>query len=118
MAKFPFQSESTGDTTNEEIVARFHSIDQQLDQMRRAALECLLKEDYAQARVFAVAGQLLAASIPDGQIGGIASQTWPKNAIQQFLAQLDKLESIKSSEENGGIYMMPIEYTGRRGGRC
>jgi hypothetical protein len=118
MAKFPFQSLSTGEMTNEEFVARFADIAKQLDEMHRAALECLLKEDYEQARIFATGALLVLASIPDGQIGGIATQTWNKTGIQQFLMQLDKLESIKATEENGGIYMMPVEYTGRRGGRC
>lgn len=88
----------------------------QLDKYREQALRSLLAGDYAGARTTANACLLIISTIPDGSLANLSSQSWNRQGIVAFLEQLDRLEA--SAADSGGIYMMPVEYCGRRGVSC
>lgn len=90
------------------------SIDVQLQTMQQEALGALLERDYVTARNRANAALLIMSTIPDGQIGGISSQTWNRVGIVTFIEQLDKLEASADTAETGGMLLQNYAYSGRR----
>jgi hypothetical protein len=85
-----------------------------LEVARHAALQYLHQRDYAAARIKANFCLLIIATIPDGDLGGVASQSWDRKGIIEFLAQLDRLEAAQLTEETGGMLLQSFQYTGRR----
>ena len=90
------------------------SIDFQLRKMQQEALGALLEQDYVTARNRANAALLIMATIPDGEISGISSQTWNRAGIVTFIEQLDKLETTADTAETGGMVLQNYQYSGRR----
>lgn len=89
-------------------------VDEQLRVMQQEALAAVLGADYAVARNRANAALLIIATIPDGQMAGMASQTWNRPGIALFLEQLDKLEASEATSESGGMVLQNYQYSGRR----
>ncbi len=90
------------------------SVDVQLRTMQQEALSALLSKDYGTARNRANGALLIIATIPDGQIQGMASQTWDRPGIALFIEQLDKLEASEATSESGGMVLQTYSYSGRR----
>lgn len=85
---------------------------------RQAAMQCLVNEDFAGARKKANLCLLILATIPDGSLAGLSTQTWDRNSITLFLQQLDKMESSAETADSGGMLLQAYEYSGIRGGSC
>ena len=94
------------------------NIVQELNFARQEALECLLAADYAGARVKANFCLLILATIPDGSLAGLSTQTWNRASIVLFLAQLDRMEASAETAASGGMLIQGYEYSGIRGGSC
>ncbi len=90
----------------------------QLNTHRERALQCLLTQNWAGARQSANACLLIIATIPDGQLAGLSSQTWSRPGIVLFLDQLDKMEDAAATTDPGGMLIQGYEYSGIRGGSC
>jgi len=90
----------------------------QLNTYRSQALDSLLSQDYVGARAKANACLLIIATIPDGSLGGLSSQSWDRAGIVLFLEQLDRLESAADTAASGGMLIQGYEYSGLRGGTC
>ncbi len=90
----------------------------ELTYARQQALQCLLDGDYAGARIKANFCLLIIATIPDGQLAGLSSQTWNRPGIVLFLDQLDKMEDAAATTDPGGMIVQGYEYSGIRGGSC
>ena len=90
----------------------------ELNEARHGALQCLVNGDYAGARLKANLCLLIIATIPDGQLAGLSSQTWNRPGIVLFLDQLDKMEDAAATTDPGGMIVQGYEYSGIRGGSC
>ena len=86
----------------------------ELESARTDALTFFMRGDYVNARIRANAALLIIATIPDGMIQGMASQTWNRPGITLFLEQLDKLESTQATGESSGMILQSYSYSGRR----
>ena len=89
-----------------------------LDGFRRDALQCLYDQNYSGAREKATACLLIMATIPDGTLAGLATQTWNRQGVVLFLDQLDKMEAAAAQTDPGGMLIQGYEYSGIRGGSC
>ncbi len=85
-----------------------------LDAARTNAIRAITANDFATARKVATQAMFLLATIPDGQMAGLASQTWDRPAIQNFLLQLDRLEAATEQAASGVLAMQPYQYSARR----
>jgi|GEM_PF-5141988 len=90
------------------------SVDVELRYARTDALTFLNRGDYRNARIRANGALLILATVPDGGVGGVATQAWDRNAIVLFIEQLDRLEAATLNEESGGMLLQSFQYTGRR----
>jgi len=90
----------------------------QLNLFRDRALQCLLDSNYAGARKNANACLLILSTIPDGSLAGLSSQTWNRQGIVEFLAQIDRMEASADTSESGGMVLQGYQYSGIRGGSC
>ncbi|MFO0979677.1 MAG: hypothetical protein U0996_24980 [Planctomycetaceae bacterium] len=90
-----------------------NSLVENLDQLRSGAFDAVARDDYFEARKLALKAQLLLATIPDGSIQGLSTQTWDRRAIDAFLLQLDRIEAIGSP--TGGVVVQAYGYAGERG---
>ena len=90
------------------------NIAQQLDSIRQQALQHVEDDNFLLARKAANKALLILSTIPDASIANLSQMSWNRSGIVEFLRQLDRMEASQS--DNGGVVMMPVEYTGRRGG--
>ena len=90
------------------------NVAQQLDDIRQIALQAVEDDDYVSARKQANKALLIIATIPDGSLAGLSTQTWNRSGILAFIEQLDRLESSSDTAETGGMVLQNYSYTGRR----
>ena len=86
----------------------------ELTNYRRNALQAVLRKDYDTARTLATNCLLILSTIPDGSLAGLSSQSWDRQCIVEFLAQLDRMEAATATADSGGMLLQDYQYTGRR----
>lgn len=86
----------------------------ELTNYRRDALQAVLRRDYDTARTLATNCLLILSTIPDGSLAGLSSQSWNRQGIVEFLAQLDRMEAATATADSGGMLLQDYQYTGRR----
>lgn len=92
-------------------------VSEQLDTIRQQALQAVQDDDFAAARKAANKALLILATVPDSNLAGLSSQSWNRQAIVEFLLQIDRVEAALSTSESGGMVLQNYQYSGRRS-RC
>ena len=90
------------------------NVAQQLDDIRQIALQAIQDEDYVTCRKSANQALLIIATIPDGSLAGLSTQTWNRSGILAFIEQLDRLEASSDTADSGGMVLQNYQYSGRR----
>jgi len=90
---------------------------QTLTDARDSAIAALDVADYTAARKAAVKALAVLATVPDGQTQA-GGHTWNRGAIEDFIAQVDRLERLATASGDDDIVMgietAQSEYVGYR----